>query len=109
LGGAYGHACPRGGPNAIPAARTAAPEAGGPRCRDELELELAHTFAFLGLEPVGPPALLRQRVKVTRPGARPQLDGRILDELRRAYREDAEPLFDAFPELDATLWTTLAS
>ena len=77
------------------------------RCRDRPDEELSRTLAFLGLEDFGTPAALRRRVKVT-PAPKLRLDEPLLGELRRAYRADSERLFDAFPELDPGLWTTLA-
>lgn len=76
------------------------------RCRDEPEREFRRTLAFLGLDEVVLPELHR-RVHVTR-REKGDLSPDLVDTLRRGYREDATRLFEAFPELDPALWTTLA-
>lgn len=77
------------------------------RCRDRPEEELRRTLAFLGLEDAGVPASLHRQVNVTS-APKPRLDSGLLADLRRAYRDDSNRLFETFPELDPALWTSLA-
>ena len=78
------------------------------RCRDDPAGELERTYAFLGLDDTRfRPAILEERVNATRvPKLEP--DKALLAALRAGYRRDAERLFRDFPELDASLWTTLS-
>jgi hypothetical protein len=78
------------------------------RCRDRPEDELRRTYAFLGLDVTEAPPVLRRPVNATPASAKRLLERRLLDDLRRAYHDDATRLFGEFPELDPALWTTLA-
>lgn len=78
------------------------------RCRDDPEPALHKTYAFLGLPDTGfVPASVRASVNVTR-AQKVTLSENELRPLRARYNEDARALVATFPEIDPTLWTTLA-
>jgi hypothetical protein len=77
------------------------------RCRDHPERELERTNRFLGLADTGfRPDALSRTINPTR-WNKVALSAHVVDALRSDYRDDATRLFDEFPELDPTLWTTL--
>lgn len=78
------------------------------RCRERPEEELERTYAFLGIGDTRVrPAPLYRRINARRT-EKVMLDEPFVNALRRGYRDDATRLFEAFPELDPSLWRSLS-
>ena len=77
------------------------------RCVQDPVAEMERTWRFLGLEPPGktPGRLLKHKQADRRT---PELQPAIGKELAERYREDAEQLVELCPEIDLSLWTSVA-
>jgi len=78
------------------------------RCREDPQGEARRTYEFLGLDDPGfaPSELYRTIGPTQMPKI--ELHEHELDALRSAYRDDVLRLAETFPEVDLSLWTTLA-
>lgn len=78
------------------------------RCREDPQREARRTYQFLGLDDTGfsPPELSMRMGRTRVPKI--ELHEHEIDALRSAYRDDALGLAQTFPEVDLSLWTTLA-
>jgi hypothetical protein len=74
------------------------------RCVADAHMQLARTFAFMGLEPDVPAGVdLAQRVNES-PGPKVELSRWQTDELMRRYAPENERLAALLPDLDLSLW-----
>ena len=77
------------------------------RCVEDPMAEMERTWRFLGLEaPRRPPAGCSQHKQAGR--ETPQLSSQVTEELAERYREDALRLAELCPEIDLSLWTSVA-
>jgi hypothetical protein len=77
------------------------------RCVQDPVGEMERTWRFLGLEPPRKvPGRLMQHKQAGRPT--PELAPAVSEELAERYREDAQRLAELCPEIDLSLWASLA-
>ena len=77
------------------------------RCVRDPASELARTHRFLGLDDSVPFPEQADTIRNTTKLAKPKLHPHVVSALRESYRNELARLFDAFPELDPGLWTTV--
>jgi hypothetical protein len=78
------------------------------RCVQSPALEMERTWRFLGLEPLAePPERLMKHKQAGRRTS--ELAPAIAETLADRYRDDAAQLAELCPEIDLTLWTSLAA
>ena len=77
------------------------------RCVQDPVAQMHHTWRFLGVDPpgedAGPPCLKSQAGSGT-----PELKPDVSEELAKRYREDSARLAELCPEIDLSLWTSVA-
>jgi hypothetical protein len=77
------------------------------RCVREPIAEMERTWRFVGLEPPGsPPDRLFKHKQAGQ--MIPELNSQVTEELAERYREDALHLAELCPEIDLSLWTSVA-
>ena len=77
------------------------------RCVQDPVAEMERTWRFLGLEPpTKVPGRLMQHKQAGR--TTPELAPAVSEELAERYREDARRLAELCPEIDLSLWPSLA-
>ena len=77
------------------------------RCVEDPMVEMKRTWRFLGLEaPSKAPGRLFQHKQSGR--ETPPLSSQVTEELAERYREDALRLAELCPEIDLSLWASIA-
>jgi hypothetical protein len=77
------------------------------RCVQDPKAEMERTWRFLGLDA---PSKVPGRLFTNRQAGRgvPNLSSQVTEELAERYREDAMRLAELCPEIDLSLWTSVA-